>query len=225
MTATTTDRHYPPHLPRTGLLPDPAPLYDRYAALYAAFRLHVFPDDRREVAAALDLPAARRFAEIGCGPGFYASTFAAEYPHLAVTGIDRAAKQLAIARRRAHGLTNVTFMQGDACMLNRWYGTFDRIVAPRLLMVVPQREQAVAEMRRALVPRGRLLLAEPLQPPKISLLALFQARTAMQHTHDGAPLRDHLFTATTFATLIQSQPWANVTLWQAQGHRYACCVK
>lgn len=218
---TATNLHYSPH---QGISPDPASLYDRYAALYAVYRLHVFPDDRREIAAALDLPAARRFAEIGCGPGFYATTFATEHPHLRVTGIDRAPGQLAIARRRARGLANVTFAQGDVCILNRWYGVFDRIIAPRLLMVVPQREQAVAEMRRALAPRGVLLLAEPVQPPGVSLLALFQDRAGM-NARSGGLVREHLFTAATFAALIQSQPWTDVTVWQAQGNRYACCVK
>lgn len=203
-------------------LPDPAALYDRHAALYAAFRLHVFPDDRRAIAAALDLPAARRVAEIGCGPGFYATSFAASYPHLTVTGIDRAAGQLAIARQRARGLANITFLCGDVRALGRWRGTFDRVIAPRLLMVVPQRERAVAEMRRALAPRGLLLLAEPLHPPPVSVLALLRARAGMER--GGSALAyEHLFTATSFAALVHGQPWAAAAIWEANGYRYARC--
>jgi len=125
-------------------------LYDRFAARYADFRLHVFPDDRAEIGAALDLGGARRLAELGCGPGFYAIAYAATFPHLHVTGIDRAPAQVAIARRRAasRGLTNTRFTVADAQALSGCAsGSFDRIIASRLLMIVDDPAAAVTRVR------------------------------------------------------------------------------
>ncbi len=101
----------------TRLAPSPCPsLYDRFAPLYADFRLHVFPDDRAEIAAALDLAGTRSLIELGCGPGFYSASLAKTYPHLHVTGIDRAPGQIEIARRRTRGVANAHFAVGDARM-------------------------------------------------------------------------------------------------------------
>lgn len=199
--------------------PKPAP-DERYAAAYAHHRLHVFPDDRAAVASALALPKARTVAEIGCGPGFYALAFAVAYPHLQVTGIDRAPAQLAIARDRAarQGAANVRFVAGDVGVLGRWRGAFDRVVASRLLMVVPERAHALAEMRRVLAPGGLLLLAEPVAPPPASLVAAFRA-----HAGGNEPPAPHLFTAASFAALVAGQMWAAATLWEAHGYRYALC--
>lgn len=216
-------------VPQAALGVDSTALYDRYAALYAAFRLHVFPDDRRDIAAALDLPTAHRIAEIGCGPGFYATAYARAYPRLRVTGIDRAPAQLAIARGRTHGLTNVAFVQGDARMLGRWRGMFDGIIAARLFTVVRDRTRVLAEMRAALAPGGRLVLAEPLALPRVSVLDLMHSLVpdAAQPAHAAyaAPMREHIFTEAGFAALARSQPWNRLTFWQAHGHRYACGVK
>ncbi len=67
--------------------------YERYAAHYAGYRLHACPDDRADVLASLDLARATHVAEIGYGPGYYASVIAASHPTLAVTGIDNAPAQ------------------------------------------------------------------------------------------------------------------------------------
>lgn len=205
----------------TTLRPTRSP-YDRHAAAYAHHRLHVFPDDRVTVAAVLALPRARHVAEIGCGPGFYALAFAAAHAHLRVTGIDRAPAQLAIARRRAagQGAANARFVPGDVRALARWRGAFDRIVASRLLLVVPERARALAEMRRALVPGGVLLLAEPLYPPPPPLLAALRVGAETSETPRSRP---HLFTAASFAALVEGQPWATVRYWEADQSRYALC--
>lgn len=204
----------------------PHSLYERCATLYADYRLHRFPDDRPTVAAALDLDAARSFAEFGCGPGLYATTFAARYPHLRVAGIDRAPAQVAIARRRAaaQSLANVRFLRGDVRSLPLPAGVFDRALASRLLMIVPEREAALAEMRRLLVPGGILLLAEPVVRPSASVLAALRS-AAGDTMPDLEPEREHVFTAPAFAALVRSAAWARMAIWEASGYRYARCVK
>jgi ubiquinone/menaquinone biosynthesis C-methylase UbiE len=203
-------------------------LYDRFAALYAAYRLHVFPDDRAEIAAALDLGGARHVAELGCGPGFYATAFAAADPALHVMGIDRAPAQIAIARRRAaaQGVMNARFIIADAQALGSFArGLFDRIVASRLLMVVDDPDAVLAAARRVLAPGGILLIAEPIGP-ETGMLAMLR-----RMVHDAAgevseyiePFVERHFTARAFRALVASQPWASVAIWEANGYRYARC--
>jgi ubiquinone/menaquinone biosynthesis C-methylase UbiE len=216
-------------LPRTlNREPRPQPsLYDRFASLYADFRLHVFPDDRAEIAAALDLGGARQIAELGCGPGFYATAFAAAYPDLHVTGIDRASAQVAMARRRAaaRGLTNARFMVADVQALGGCVsGPFDRIVASRLLMVVNDPAAVIAEARRVLAPGGILLLAELIESETGVLTVLrraaYDARVTEQYIE---PLAERHFTARAFRALVTSQAWASIAIWEANGYRYARC--
>jgi ubiquinone/menaquinone biosynthesis C-methylase UbiE len=203
-----------------GMATSPAlSLYDRFAPLYADFRLHVFPDDRAEIAAALDLHEARSFAELGCGPGFYATAFAAAYPQLRVTGIDRAPAQVALARQRIGRLTNVRFIVGDARALSQPDAVFDRVFASRLLMVVPEREVVLAEARRMLAPGGILLLAEPSRQ-RMSVLRLLHraARAAGGPMEYIEPPGEHYFSAASFRALIASQQWASVARCRAPRH-------
>lgn len=201
-------------------------LYDRFAPLYADFRLHVFPDDRAAVAAALDLGAAGSLLELGCGPGFYATAFAGDYPHLRVTGVDRAPGQIALAwqRAKAGGVTNARFAVGDARALIEPDGAFDRVLASRLLMVVPERERVLTEARRVLAPGGVLLLAEPIRRRGSVLQLLRQiATTADGAAQDCEPRTEHYFSATAFRALIARERWASVAIWEANGYRYARC--
>jgi len=198
-------------------------LYDRFAPLYADFRLHRFPDDRVAVAAALDLAGARSLIELGCGPGFYASAFAAIHPQLRVTGVDRAPRQVALARQRAHD-PNVRFVVGDARVLAEPTGAYDRVLASRLLMVVPEREAVLAEARRVLAPGGILLLAEPIRR-RTSVLALLHqaARAADADARYIEPPEEHYFSAAAVRALIAAHSWASVAIWEANGYRYARC--
>jgi ubiquinone/menaquinone biosynthesis C-methylase UbiE len=201
-------------------------LYDRFATLYAAYRLHHFPDDRAEIQAALDLGQARTVAELGCGPGLYTTAFAAAEPRLVVTGIDRAPAQIAIARKRAAalGLTNTRFSTADAQRLAQPDGAFDRVLASRLLMVVADPAVTIAEARRVLAPGGILLLAEP-ERPQTGILSLLR-RTAeiagQWDTFIEPPVERH-FTAGAFRALVMSQVWESVAIWEASGYRYARC--
>jgi ubiquinone/menaquinone biosynthesis C-methylase UbiE len=201
-------------------------LYDRFAGLYAEFRLHRFTDDRAEIQAALDLGQARTVAELGCGPGFYATAFATADPRLVVTGIDRAPAQIAIARQRAAalGLTNTRFATADAQRLAQPDGTFDRVLTSRLLMVVADPAATIAEARRVLAPGGILLLAEP-ERPQTGILSLLRqaAETVGERVTFIEPQVERHFSAGAFRTLVMSQVWESVAIWEANGYRYARC--
>ena len=67
--------------PSQSSIPSPqSSLYDRFAPLYADFRLHVFPDDRREVAAALGVAGAEHLLEFGLRAGLLRDRVRAAVP-------------------------------------------------------------------------------------------------------------------------------------------------
>jgi arsenite methyltransferase len=169
-------------------------------------------------------PSAERLLELGCGPAFYATAFARRFPALAVVGIDRAPGQIGLAEQHARGVTNTHFIVGDARVLAQPDGAFDRVLASRLLMVVPEREAVLAEARRVLAPGGILLIAEPVRR-RGSVLGLLHdaARQSGETAGYVEPLREHYFSAVAFRALIASQRWASVAIWEANGYRYARC--
>jgi len=191
--------------------------YERYANQYAAFRLHACPDDRAAGLAALDLSHARHAAEIGCGPGYYAPVIAARHPAVRVTGIDNSPAQIALARQRIArgGPRNIRFIRDDVRSLSQPDGSFDRIVASRLFMVVREHRRAMAELHRVLAPGGILLIAEPIARPAVTFADW--TRVAMPG--------EQIFTAATFAALAFLVPWGACTIWNADGYRYARCQK
>lgn len=84
------------------------------------------------------------------------------YPNdLELTGLDLSAEMLALARRRATELgRTVTLEEGDAQELPFQDATFDTVVCTFSLCNIPDVARAVAEMRRVLVPGGRLILVD-----------------------------------------------------------------
>lgn len=78
-----------------------------------------------------------------------------------LTGVDISPEMLAVARRRAEerGLP-VDLRQGDAEHLPVEDAAYDTVVCCLSLCTIPDPPAAVAEMKRALVPGGRLLLVD-----------------------------------------------------------------
>jgi ubiquinone/menaquinone biosynthesis C-methylase UbiE len=93
---------------------------------------------------------------VGTGRNF---TF---YPEgIRLTGIELSGEMLAIARRRAAALgRDVELLQGDAQALAFPDASFDTVVCTLSLCSIPDDRMAVAEMKRVLLPGGRLLLLD-----------------------------------------------------------------
>jgi ubiquinone/menaquinone biosynthesis C-methylase UbiE len=113
-----------------------------------------------------------------------------------LTGVDLSPEMLAIARRRAEerGLP-VDLREGDAEALPVEDASYDSVVCALSLCTIPDPAAAVAEMKRALVPGGRLLLADHVAstwPPIYGLQWLAERvsiRTAGEHyTRRSLPL-------------------------------------
>ena len=113
-----------------------------------------------------------------------------------LTGVDLSPEMLAIARTRAseRGLP-VDLLEGDAEALPVEDAAFDSVVCTLSLCTIPDPAAAVAEMKRVLVPGGRLLLLDHVGstwPPVYALFWLAERvsiRTAGEHyTRRSLPL-------------------------------------
>ncbi len=214
-------------------------LFERFGWLYAFFRERLFRDDTEGISAALwpqgAPPAGSRLLELGCGPGFYCCQFGERFRDLRVLGIDRSRQQLRRARRNARKrrLENVTFERSDALHLALENESVDALLAARLFTILPQREEAMAEMHRVMKTGGRCFVAEPCSrlravvPLRImwgvaNLLAFcgYARTTAFREPPDATVLAP-----AEFGALVQSQPWRSVWRWQDAYYQYAICEK
>jgi SAM-dependent methyltransferase len=115
---------------------------------------------RRLLLIAAGIVSGERVLDLGCGNG--ASTI--EAARMAdpgeVVGIDLSAAMLANARLRseAEGLTNVTFVHGDAQVHDFEPESFDVVLSNAGAMFFDDQVAAFANLRRALRPGGRIAL-------------------------------------------------------------------
>ena len=114
---------------------------------------------RRLVQEALSARPGERVLDVGCGSGFYVTELLDRVGREgSVTGVDSAPAMLAVAAKRAEGRDNVAFYEADATNLPVADGTFDAAVSVQVLEYVPDATAALAEMHRALLPGGRVVI-------------------------------------------------------------------
>ena len=219
--------------------PDSESLFERFGWLYAFFRERLFRDDTAGISAALwplGAPAAgTRFLELGCGPGFYCCQFGERFRDLRVLGIDRSRTQLRRARRnaRTRDLPNVTFEESDALRLALDNESVDALLAARLFTILPQREEAMAEMHRVLKAGGRCFVAEPCSRLRATIplrvmwgVANLLSMAGYSRTRAyREPPSATVMTPANFGALVHLQPWRAVTRWQDAHYQYAICEK
>ena len=108
-------------------------------------------------------------ADLGCGPGVSAFEIARLRPDARVVGLDRARRMLTEARRRsAPGRVPappagrpIGWVLGDAARLPFPDASLDALTGHSFLYLLPDRDAALAEMRRVLRPGGVAILMEP----------------------------------------------------------------
>jgi ubiquinone/menaquinone biosynthesis C-methylase UbiE len=99
-----------------------------------------------------------RVLEVAIGTGLNLPHYPAD---TTVTGVELSPAMLAIARHRADGLRrDVDLHEGDAERLPFHGASFDTVVCALSLCTIPDPVTAISEMRRVLVPGGRLLLLD-----------------------------------------------------------------
>ncbi len=105
-------------------------------------------------------PNMSRYMEIGCGTGFVLSGVAQAFPAAKLCGSEIFCAGLEFAQRRVPA---ARFMQMDARNMP-FTDEFDVIGAYDVLEHIPEDEQVLTEIRRALVPGGGLILTVPQHP-------------------------------------------------------------
>jgi trans-aconitate methyltransferase len=218
----------------TPLMDGDESLFDRLAWVYVFFREKIFRDDTermiRELWPDVGPTPGTRMIELGCGPGFYSCGFAGRFPQLSVLGVDRAARQLECAQRKARKLRlqNCRFESDDVLDLSHSDGSFNLLLAARLFTVLPDQHRAVAEMHRVLRSGGRCIVAEPRYAFWASLplrVMRLLARLTGSDQHCREPRRAIVLSPREFRSLFTSQPWRSVKVWQDGRYQYALCEK
>ena len=110
-----------------------------------------------------DLRTGERVLDLACGTGVVARQAAMQVgPTGQVTGLDLNAGMLAVARATPSlpGTTiNITWVEGSAMAMNLRNASFDVILCQQGIQFFPDKLSSLREMRRVLVPGGRLLLS------------------------------------------------------------------
>ena len=129
------------------------------ARLEALYRIGDAVRRRGIVRTALGATSGERVLDVGCGPGFYCAELAEEVGQSgSVVGVDSSPAMLELAARRCAGRDTVEFRTGDAVALPVDDGGFDAALCVQVLEYVPDPTVALAEIRRALRPGGRVLV-------------------------------------------------------------------
>jgi ubiquinone/menaquinone biosynthesis C-methylase UbiE len=129
-----------------------APNYDRQIGW---FERHVFGDDNRAWACSR---AQGDVLDVAVGTGLNIPAYA---PDVRLTGLDLSPAMLELARQRATEQDRaVELKEGDAHHLPFADESFDSVVCTFSLCNIPDPALAVAEMKRALRPGGRLILVD-----------------------------------------------------------------
>jgi ubiquinone/menaquinone biosynthesis C-methylase UbiE len=119
-----------------------------------------------------------RVLDVACGTGA-ASRAAARTagPDGSVTGVDLGEPTLAVARSFAaeDGAAPITFVQADATALPVEDASFDVAICQQGFQFFPDKPTALAEMRRALKPGGRLAIATWTDPRRNPIGAVIEA--------------------------------------------------
>ena len=134
---------------------DTAKFWDRTAARYAKSPVGDEQTYQRKLAEtqALFSPD-MRVLEFGCGTGTTAIHHAPHVRH--IDAIDISENMLDIARTRASeaGVENVTFTRGTLQDIDRDAEAYDAILGLNVMHLVPDRDDALAEVARLLKPGG-----------------------------------------------------------------------
>lgn len=73
----------------------------------------------------ITLSQCRKLRDLGCGTGAVTKTIAERAPGCTVEGIDISPSMIEVARARAQGMKNLTFMEGDICVLPKTTNSCD----------------------------------------------------------------------------------------------------
>jgi arsenite methyltransferase len=109
------------------------------------------------------LEPGERVLDIGSGAGMDSLIAALQVgPEGSVTGIDMTPQMIDNARQGAAelGLSNVTFVEGEAEQLPFDDASFDVVISNGVIDLIPDKDAVFGEIQRVLVPGGRIQIAD-----------------------------------------------------------------
>jgi ubiquinone/menaquinone biosynthesis C-methylase UbiE len=153
--------------------------------------------------------------DAACGTGIVTRVAAQRFRHLAhIVGVDLNSDMLDVARTStpATGVP-VTWRQGDLCALPFPDGSFDIVLCQQGLPFVPDPGVALREMRRVLVPGGRLAFTVFREVPVYyAVLADALARHVSTAAATSCLSRYTLQDTTTLRTLVEAARFEAITI-------------
>ena len=167
--------------------------WNKFSARYTKVVLPEFRPFGRRLIEIAGVNSGMWVLDVATGPGEPALTIARLVgPSGVVVGVDFSPTMLRRARARARslGLRNALFREMDAEQLAFDDMTFDRVCCRFGLMLMPDAERALAEMRRVLVPGGRVAVAVWSAQSKVNTLGIVRRALERYDAFDpplGAP--------------------------------------
>lgn len=113
-----------------------------------------------------NLPHSSDYLEVGPGHGFWMAMAAAKDPDIRFTGLDISAESLVQTRNSLDRIGVRSHVSLEICDICDDYmpdSTFDVVVASQVLEIVSSPERALANLKLALKPNGRLFLNVPIR--------------------------------------------------------------
>ncbi len=146
-------------------------VYSNYAGIYDLFFDEVLKPGRKEAVRALEIVPGQSVLEVGIGTGLSLPY----YPKKChITGIDISEDMLKQAREKVNrnGGSNVELFRMDAADLSFEDGSFDRVLVPYLISVVPDPYKVVSEIIRVCKTEGLIVFVNHFQNsnPAVALL-------------------------------------------------------
>lgn len=126
-----------------------------------------------------------RFLDVATGTADLAVEAALRYPDARVVGLDFTGEMMALGKKKVQGKNlsgKIRFVKGDALALPFSSNTFDAAGIAFGIRNIPQKIQALEEIKRVLVPGGQLLILEmtlPRRPLFQRAFDLYMKRVAL----------------------------------------------
>jgi ubiquinone/menaquinone biosynthesis C-methylase UbiE len=164
--------------------------WNKFSARYTKIILPEFRPFGRRLIEIAGVGRGMWVLDVATGPGEPALALAHRVgPNGVVVGVDFSPTMLrrAHARARSLGLHNVLFREMDAERLVFDDMTFDRVCCRFGLMLMPDAERALAEMRRVLVPGGLVAVAVWSAQSKVNTLGIVRRALERYDAFDPPP--------------------------------------